>query len=122
MIYHPAIIKVTSTAPISRSNFETANRKQFKLETRLLCSSLSDPTTGNLGPFCKRNQKIALRGIPGGYKKEYIPGWDTYCNQLDESMEKAKSLEEKQSTKYNLINYIIKTTRENWIKTIESTI
>ena len=35
-------------------------------------------------------------------------------------MEKAKSLEEKQSAKYNLINYINKPKRENWFKTTET--
>ena len=85
IIYHPALIEYTPTTPLPRWNFNKADWERFQAATRNICDDLPLPESDiNLcfSEFQKRISKIANNTIPRGFRKNYIPKWDTTCDEL----------------------------------------
>jgi len=122
LIYHPALIEYTPTAPIPRWNFGKADWDRFRDLTRDMCTDLPDFTDINTcySAFQKKLSKIAKRSIPRGFRKNYIPEWDDTCENLSSQLEEADSLEEKTSLSNQLIDHLDAKRRQHWITTVEN--
>ena len=122
IIYHPTLIEYTPTSPLSGRNFNKADWERFHAVTRNMCNDLPSPESNiNLcyAAFQKKLLKIAQDTIPRGFRKNYIPKWDTRCNELAFQHEKTQSVEEKLLSANRLTDHLNAKQKEQWISTVE---
>ena len=123
IIHHPALIEYTPTTPLPCWSFNKADGERFQAATRNICDDLPLPESDiNMcfSEFQKRASKIAKGTIPRGFRKNYIPIWDTTCDELASRLEEAESPEEKLLSSNRLINHLNSKRKEEWISTVEN--
>ena len=121
-ISHPAVIAPTASTSLPRWNFKQANWAKF--EELMSNATLPDPCLPDVDCTFQALQRSLTRAarhsIPRGYRKIYIPCWDKQCSELSKKHEEANSLDDKQRTGNDLINYINLRRQERWLSTIKN--
>lgn len=69
------------SAPIPRWNLKKANKSMFSKDLDSIVKWIPQ-TQGSYNRFAKAIIASAKRNIPRGYRKEYIPGWNSHCENL----------------------------------------
>ena len=111
------LIEYTPTTPLPCWNFNKADWERFQAVTIFLCLN---PTSTCVFPNFKRESRKLQKTIPRGFRKNYIPKWDTTCDELASRLEEAESPEEKLLSSNRLIDHLNSKRKEEWISTIEN--
>ena len=121
-ISHPATIEATASTNLPRWNFKKANWEQF--EDLMFIATLPDPRLPDIDHTFQAFQRCLTRAardaIPRGCRKTYIPCWDKHCSELAKKHEEAVTLDEKQQSASELINYINLRRQDRWLSTINN--
>ena len=100
-----------------------ANWEQFRSATKNMCDDIPSNNSDinvSFAAFQKKLLKAAKETIPRGFRKKYIPKWDTVCDELCSQLEEAQTLEEKQLSSNRLIEHLNSKRKQQWVATVEN--
>ena len=104
IIYHPALVEYTPTNRIPRWNFNKADWGRFKTESTTMYDHLSVPDTDiNIcySVLQRKSLDIAKWTISRCFRNPYIPGRNPTYEVLENDLEKAQSIPDKQELHIN---------------------
>lgn len=92
-----------------RWNFKKANWEKFSKELDLIIKWIP-PDIGAFDPFTNAIISVAKKNIPRGFRKDYVPGWSEYCEEIFEEFNNTGDPE----LEKELINALNENKREKW--------
>ena len=124
LIFTPPILPFVKSRPIPRWNFPKADWDKLRLLTDKCADNLPPPTkdSPNLGysEFTTLLKAAAKDSIPRGYRKSYIPNWDTECEKQYKTYLQSEGTSEQQKYATALFDYLDSKRHEQWIDTTTS--
>jgi len=115
-------IKPLTAKLVLRWNFRKARWEQFNSLTELGGESLPDPSS-NLdtvySAFCQLLHSSALMSIPRGCRRQYIPTWNSECDQRYNAFLMAESRVDSDFKAEELTSCLHRKRRERWIESVE---
>ncbi|KAI8434197.1 hypothetical protein MSG28_012309 [Choristoneura fumiferana] len=104
-------IPLANSMPVPRWNFGRADWDGFRvsLDTELAAANL-EPIASNYGKFVELVIKAAKVNIPRGYRKEYVPGWNSDSEKLYHEYQES----EDQSAGAALLHSLDRSRKEKW--------
>ena len=124
LIFTPPILPFVKSRPMPRWNFPKADWDKFRLLTDKCADNLPTPTKDNLNlaysEFTTLLKAAAKDSIPRGYRKSYIPNWDTECEKRYKTYLQSEGTSKQQKYATALFDYLDSKRHEQWIDTITS--
>jgi len=115
-------IEPLTAKPVLRWNFRKARWEHFTNLTELGADSLPDPSSNAdtaYSAFCQLLHSSARMSIFRGCRRQYIPTWDSECDQRYNAFLMAKSRVDCDFKAEELTSCLDRKRRERWIESVE---
>ena len=124
LIFTPPILPFAKSQPIPRWNFPKGDWDKFTLLTNKCADNLPTPTKDNLSlaysEFTTVLKAAAKDSMPRGYRKPYIPNWDTECEKQYKAYLQSEGTSKQQKNATALFDYLDSKRHEQWTDIITS--